>query len=94
MNSLDSIIYSHLSEEKAPITTAQFNQYRKQVDFVFNLLQQQIISLDVTCGLLLENQQIDADVFKAEVKRRVQAVAEGMAKQAKQAKADAKVSLV
>jgi hypothetical protein len=76
---VDNMILERLKEDSAPITAAQFAQYRKQVDAVFNLLQQQIISLDVTCGLLMESAQIEPEGFKAEIARRVKAVAEGMA---------------
>ena len=94
---VEHIIRAQIAEETAPITASQFAQYRKQVDAVFNFLQQQIISLDVTCGLLMESQQLEPETFKAEVARRVKAVADGMLQQQKEVQEvqeEKKVSLV
>lgn len=86
MSIVDEMIKQQLNAENAPVTTGDFNTYRKQVDFVFNLLQQQIISLDVTCGLLMESAQLEPEPFKAEVARRVKAVADDMAAKQREGK--------
>jgi hypothetical protein len=87
MSNIETIIRAQIAEENAPVTAAQFAAFHKQTEFIFNLLQQQLISLDVTCGLLMERiiPEDGREAFKAEVKRRVLAVAEGMASQQQQA---------
>jgi hypothetical protein len=83
--------------DSKPVTAFEFRKYTQQSEFFFNLLQQQIISLDVTCGLLMERFGSDwtpAQVteFKAEVGRRVKAIADDMV--AKQKATEKKVHLV
>lgn len=97
MSIVDQMIQQTLTSENAPVTSGQFTHYRAQVDFVLNLLQQQIISLDVTCGLLMERfgsdwTQEQRDDFKSEVGRRVKAIADDMVK--KQKESEKKVHLV
>jgi len=93
---IDSMIHAQLAAENAPVTAAQFAEYRRMVDFAFGHLQQQVISMDVTCGLLVERLGVNPDgtpwtqeqrkEFGEEVRRRVVEIAEGMARQARDAR--------
>lgn len=84
---LEAMLHANAAAEQAPVTTATFNEYRKQVDYVFNIQQQQLISYDVALGLLMEH-VIPADkrqAFKDEVALRVKLLAEDMVRKQKDA---------
>jgi 4-alpha-glucanotransferase len=84
---LDAMLAANAAAEQAPVTTLHFNEFRKQVDYVFNIQQQQLISFDVALGLLMEHviPEDKRKAFKDEVARRVKALAEDMVKKQKDA---------
>ena len=78
---VENRIIAQIEAERSPVTALQFAQYQKNVDFVINLLQQQIISLDVTCSLMMEQSNLTDEqrtAFKDEVGKRVKAIADDM----------------
>ena len=98
---VDSMIHMRLAEEHRPVTAREFADYQRMVDFAFGSLQQQIWSMDITCGLVLESLRNEdgslltpeqREAFKKEVQTRVMALAAQMS--AKAQEAQGKVQLV
>ena len=91
---VDALINTTIQAEHVHITAAQFNQYKKQVDFLVNMLGQQIVSMDVALSLMMERvvPEEEREGFKAEIGRRVKAIADDLVK--KQKEAERKITLV
>ena len=77
IESPESVILRTLREDAEPIRARQFAEWKNQLDMVLNHLQLQIVSLDCAIGLLLERivPEEERAAFKAEVTRRIEAIA-------------------